>query len=134
MKAIERKPNTSFRLRANKVTAIMDAIWASEEVTTTLTGAAQAGKARTMAREALTNLVGVHDKKMAGRVAHFQSTCRFDGCSKQPRKTRGNPKAQGTKGRRGQQFLCRGHVAILGRIPSELERQLLGNRNLRVVA
>jgi hypothetical protein len=83
--------------------------------------------------EAIVVLMKIHDKQMAGRLAQWQTTCRVDGCTKQPYK---NPRLGGVglKTHRRTHVFCHGHAGMKNRIPKSVYRTLKANKNLRVVA
>lgn len=75
----------------------------------------------------------IHDKRMVGRLAHWQTTCRVDGCAKQPR-TSNQPTSWGHKARRRNFVFCPGHVGARNLISKADYNRLKSNANLRVIA
>lgn len=81
--------------------------------------------------EAVAVLEKIHNKWMAGRLAQFQTICRFDGCDKQPRIGR---KRVGPKNSRRHFVFCPGHAEVRYEISKADYGRLKANPNLRVVA
>lgn len=123
-------PRTPWRPKPSKIAAIIDTVWASEDVQT-LSGAAQTSHVRVKIVEAMVALEAVHEKKMAGRLAHWQTTCRLDGCAKQPRT--GKPALGGRKVRRRDFVFCPRHAGLRNRIEKADYNRLQNDANLHVI-
>jgi len=123
-------PRTPWRPKPSKIAAIVNAVWASEDVQT-LSGTAQTDHARVKIREALIAFEVAYEKKMSARLAHWQTTCRLDGCPKQPRT--GKSVAGGRKARRRTFVFCPGHAGLRNRIAKADYNRLKSESNLRVV-
>ncbi|MDP3696726.1 MAG: hypothetical protein Q8R55_01705 [Candidatus Taylorbacteria bacterium] len=81
--------------------------------------------------EAVAVLTQFHNKWMAARLAQWQTTCRLDGCNKQPRIGR---KRVATKNRRRTFVFCPNHAGVRNQIAKADYQRLKANTNLRVVA
>ena len=123
-------PRTPWRPKPSKIVALIDAVWASEDVQTLSGAGAQVGHARVLIVEALTALEVAHDKKMAGRLVHWQTTCRLGDCPRQPRTGKAR---SGHKSRRRDFVFCPGHAGVRNRISKADYNRLQNDANLRVV-
>ncbi len=141
MKVIQKDPRVPFKLTRERETD-MDrqvAKAVNTKVTKMLTGDAPTAVpiqyvealVKSLKAEAVAVLKGFHDKKMAGRLAQWLTTCRLDGCEKQPRK--GRRQVQ-TKRQRRTFVFCPGHAGIRNMIAKSDYQRLKSNANLRVVA
>lgn len=77
-------------------------------------------------------LGGFHQRKMAGRLAQWKTTCRLDGCEKQPR-VANRPATSGRKASRRNHMFCAGHAGVKNLISKADFGQLQDNANFRVV-
>lgn len=123
MKIVEKNPKEPWRPKVSRVAVVVDSVWASEEVLT-LSEEKQKSKALGLVLDALDVLYGIHQRKMAGRLAHWLTTCRMDGCTKQPRSSKGHQHSF---------VFCPGHAGVRNQI-SKRDYERLKNANLRVVA
>lgn len=83
-------------------------------------------------RAAVAVLEKIHTKRMAGRLAHWQTTCRLDGCDKQPRTS--SRAAMQRKAHRRTFVFCPGHAGVRNQISKADYNRLKINLNLRVIA
>lgn len=88
------------------------------------------GKRAKIKAEAVAVLTKIHDKQMARRWAQWHTTCRMDGCEKQPRK--GLKQIQ-HKGRKRTFVFCPRHAGIRNQIAKRDYQRLKQDANLRVV-
>ncbi len=84
--------------------------------------------------EAVKVLEKIHDGWMRARLAQWQTTCRFDGCEKQPRVGRSSKGTNTSKNHRRTFVFCPGHAGVRNEIAKADYRRLKSNANLRVVA
>ena len=82
----------------------------------------EADEARRIIGLAMAVLENHHAGRMAARLAHFNGTCRFDGCCKKPQKHGRKPR-----------LFCRAHSFALAFVGKSLARTMLGKPELRVV-
>ncbi len=129
MKVEQKDPRVPFKLTEDQDRRIYEAAETSDAANA-LTGEEKIAKVMALCAQAKAVLKGLHDKRMAARLAHWQTRCRLEGCARQPRAGKG---AQ-HKARRRTFVFCPGHAGIRNMITKSDYQSLKVNANLRVIA